>query len=103
MISVLLRAAERIEADDLSSALFQEQAAFGYLYLVPSLFRKFALRLVFAGNRYVNSNQDSHAFRCYTFTDEIYTNKFWTHIESRIFFNYFTLVLDLIHKILAPC
>lgn len=85
MVTVLLRAAERQESDDLSSALFQEQAAFGYLSLSPPLFRKFALRLVFAGNRFVIANQEKHAYRCYTFTDGIYTGKYWTHIESRIF------------------
>ena len=82
MVAVMQRAAERMDADDLSAAIMQEQAAFGYAQL--SLFRKFALRLVFAGHRFVLAHQDVHAFRCYTFTDHIYADHHWAHIETRI-------------------
>ena len=61
----------------------QEQASFGLLNYSPPQFRKFAMRLLFAGNRFVNAGQQKHAFRCYSFVDGIYAGKEWVHIDSR--------------------
>lgn len=75
--------AEYLTARQLSSALMQEQASFGLLYTAPPQFRKFAMRLLFAGHRFVNASQQKHAFRCYAFADGIYAGRDWVHIDSR--------------------
>lgn len=63
----------------------QEQASFGLLYTAPPQFRKFAMRLLFAGHRFVNAAQQKHAFRCYAFADGIYSGRDWVHIDSRAY------------------
>ncbi|KAI9295431.1 hypothetical protein K502DRAFT_329896 [Neoconidiobolus thromboides FSU 785] len=63
------------EDSDIQSALFLEQAAFGYLKTQPNRIRKFAFHLILAGHNFNKCNQREHAYRCYKIASKIFCNK----------------------------
>lgn len=69
----------------LLSALFQEQAAFCYLYKQPfPMYRMFTMRLVIASDKYYQSGQFEHALGCSFAAYPNYQEKEWYLINSHL-------------------
>ena len=69
----------------LLSALFQEQAAFCYLYKQPfPMYRMFTMRLAIAADKYYQSGQYEHALGCTLAAYPNYQGKDWCLINSHL-------------------
>ncbi|KAK0534038.1 hypothetical protein OC835_002828 [Tilletia horrida] len=79
---VLIRAAGF--AEEISSAIFLEQAALANLRQARPALRKFAVRLVMAGHRYHDCGQKYLALRCYAQAAAFYRFKDWSLISNHI-------------------
>ncbi|CAD6933213.1 unnamed protein product [Tilletia controversa] len=80
--SVLIRAAGF--AEEISSAIVLEQAAFANLRQPKPALRKFAVRLVMAGHRYNDCGQRYLSLRCFAQAAFVYRAKDWRLIANHI-------------------
>ncbi|KAE8270957.1 hypothetical protein A4X09_0g1379 [Tilletia walkeri] len=79
---VLIRAAGF--AEEISSAIFLEQAALANLRQPKAALRKFAVRLVMAGHRYNDCGQRYLSLRCYAQAATFYRAKDWCLVANHI-------------------
>lgn len=85
--SICIRAAESFK-DPLISALFQEQAAFCYLFKYPTpMFRMFTMRLVMASDAYAAAGQLVHALGCCYAAYPTYEGQRWSTLKDHVEFS----------------
>eukprot|EP01117_Protostelium_nocturnum_P005453 TRINITY_DN1976_c0_g1_i3.p1 TRINITY_DN1976_c0_g1~~TRINITY_DN1976_c0_g1_i3.p1 ORF type:complete len:1121 (-),score=430.32 TRINITY_DN1976_c0_g1_i3:762-4124(-) len=73
-----------MEEDYLCSGMLYEQAAFAFLHADSP--RKYAFRLVQAGQSFVEAKQMTHAFRCFSAISPLYYNRNWHFINDEMYF-----------------
>lgn len=83
--NVYIRAADTTD-DPLCAALFQEQAAFCFLHMNPPMHRRFAFRLIAAGDLFYKAYQPNHALGCFLTGYALYENRDWALIDDNLRF-----------------
>jgi hypothetical protein len=75
--------------------MLHEQAAFCNLFDTPSQYRKYASRLIFAGDAFDHGKQQTHALRCFLSAYPVYQGSQWQsvvdHVRSQLVKQFFLL------------
>eukprot|EP00347_Sterkiella_histriomuscorum_P023756 403333495 len=80
----LLRISNEIKDQSVIIPLFQEQAAYKYLYMKQ--YRKFALHMILAGKSYEKLNLQNYSFNCFTIVHQFYQrHKGWNGIRFQLY------------------